>query len=57
MSVFYFTDPLVVDASGAPIIYELSCTRDITITSPARVTSSAVEDGSSIVDNFYLVQK
>ena len=54
MSVFYFTDPLVVDASGAPIIYELSCTRDITITSPARVTSSAVEDGSSIVDNFYL---
>lgn len=54
MSVFYFTDPLVVDASGAPIIYELSCTRDITITSPARVTSSAVEDGGSIVDNFYL---
>lgn len=54
MSVFYFTDPKKLTGDGTPLVYELSCTTDISISSPASVTSSPVEDGSSITDNFYL---
>jgi hypothetical protein len=54
MPVFYFSDPLEVGDNKSPVVYELSCTTEVTISSPAKVTSSAVEDGGSIVDNYYL---
>lgn len=69
MSVFYFTAPRRVsntnnllssntnNTSNTTRIYELSCTTNISIRSPAKVTSSPVEDGSSIVDNYYLDNK
>ncbi len=56
MSVFYFTEtkPNEDNLFEATKVYELSCTTSISIRSSARVTSSPVEDGTSIVDNYYL---
>lgn len=47
MSVFYFTDQ-----EGN--FYELSSTTDITVSEPARATTSPVESGKSITDNFVI---
>ena len=55
MSAFYFYDPKEGDTNFK--IYELSSTTDITIKSPAVVTKSPVEDGGSIVDNYFIDNK
>ncbi len=47
MSVFYFTDQ-----EGN--FYELSSTTQVSVTEPARATSSPVESGKSITDNFVI---
>ncbi len=47
MSVFYFTDQ-------EDNFYELSSTTDITVSEPARATTSPVESGKSITDNFVI---
>ena len=58
MAVFYWTETNPDTEDGEDIkIYELASTSRITISSPAKVTSSPVEDGSSIVDNYYLDNK
>jgi hypothetical protein len=49
MSVFYFYDP----KSDGSQIFSLAATTNISISSPASVTSSKVEDGSSIADNYF----
>lgn len=54
MSEFYFYNP---KEKGEPVVYQLSCTTDITITSPAVATKSPVEDGSSLVDNYFIDNK
>jgi hypothetical protein len=51
MTAFYFYDP---NQEGEVKIYELSSTSTISISSPAVVTKSPVEDGSSIVDNYFI---
>ena len=59
MPVFYFqeTKPDTNDLFEKIKVYELSCTTNIAIKSPAVVTKSPVEDGTSIVDNYYLDNK
>ena len=59
MAVFYFTETKQDNISiYEPIkVYELSCTTGISISSPAVVTKSPVEDGSSMIDHFYLDNK
>ena len=59
MAVFYFTEtkPDSINLYAPIKVYELSCTTDITISSPAVVTKSPVEDGTSIVDNYYIDNK
>lgn len=54
MTSFYFYDP---SSQGNPIIYELSSTTDISIKTPAVATKSPVEDGSSLVDNYFIDNK
>ncbi len=50
MATFYFYDP----TGDAEDVYSLSATTDIKLTCPAQITSSAVEDGSSLADNTFL---
>ncbi len=50
MATFYFYDP----TGDAEDVYSLSATTDIKLTYPAKITSSAVEDGSSLADNTFL---
>lgn len=58
MAVFYWTETNPDTEDGSEIkIFELDSTSRIRISAPARVTSSPVEDGSSIVDNYYLDNK
>lgn len=56
MAVFYFTEtkPDSLNLYEAVKVYELSCTTSISINSPAVVTKSPVEDGTSIVDNYFV---
>jgi len=55
MAKFYFKEAKADSSSSNSIkIYELSCTTDINIKHPAVATKHAVEDGTSIVDNYYL---
>ena len=55
MAKFYFKEAKADSSSSNGVkIYELSCTTDISIKHPAVATKHAVEDGTSIVDNYYL---
>lgn len=55
MAKFYFKEAKSDSSSSNSIkIYELSCTTDISIKHPAVTTKHAVEDATSIVDNYYL---
>tara|TARA_R110000851_G_scaffold119532_1_gene247377 strand:+ start:263 stop:874 length:612 start_codon:yes stop_codon:yes gene_type:complete len=55
MAKFYFKEAKADSSSSNGVkIYELSCTTDINIKHPAVATKHAVEDGTSIVDNYYL---
>ena len=56
MAVFYFTETKSnsINLYEEVKVYELSCTTNISISSPAVVTKSPVEDGTSIIDNYYV---
>ena len=56
MAVFYFIQkkPTSTDVFEAVKEYALSSTTNISVKSPAVVTKSPVEDGTSMVDNYFL---